>query len=294
MSLALELPGFAAPRTRHGFFGRKGGVSTGSFASLNCGRGTNDPHVMKNREIVATTMGATAKDIVTVYQIHSADCIYVSEPVALDDRPQADAMITDVPGLVLGIITADCGPVLLHGIKANGIPIIGAAHAGWKGAVGGVLENTVKMMVDHGAVLNTIVAAVGPCIAQKSYEVSMGFEQPFLALDWADERFFREITLPLSGGGRGGGDRDGDSHPLRPAAQDTSPFQGEEKIRKLLFDLPGYIAKRLAAAGVSRVILSDVDTCSSIDDYYSYRRATREGRTDDGRQISCISIDKDP
>lgn len=223
MSLALELQGFAAPRIWHSFFGRKGGAP---------------------------------EQTVTVHQVHSADCVFVEGPISRNDRPRADAMVTDVPGIILGIITADCGPVLLHGIKADGSPIIGATHAGWKGAVSGVLENTVRMMVEYGAVLESIVAAVGPCIAQKSYDVSMGFEEPFVALDADDERFFTE------------GQQEG----------------------KLYFDLPGYIAKRLAGAGVFRVVLSDVDTCINVDDYFSYRRATREGRTDDDRQMSCIQI----
>jgi polyphenol oxidase len=258
MTLALSLSAFDAPHIRHGFYGRKGGISAGPFASLNCGRGTNDPHVLENRAIVALDMGGAAEDIVTIYQIHSHDCIYVGDRIALDKRPQADGMVTDVPGLILGIITADCAPVLFHGVKEKGTPIIGAAHAGWKGALGGVLEDTVRVMIEQGAIPQSIVAAVGPTIVQKSYEVSSDFEKPFLQHDPRDGHFFK-----------------------------PGPREG-----KLFFDLPAYVAKRLADAGVLHVILSDVDTLTNHQDYFSHRRSTLAGDSDQGRQISCIKIEK--
>lgn len=253
----ITLERFSAPDIQHGFFGRRGGVSTGVFDSLNCALGsTDDPAATtENRLRVAARMGGNIDRLITVYQIHSPDCVYVDAPFT-GDRPRADALVTDKPGLIIGIVTADCGPILFQGQKADGSPIIGAAHAGWGGALKGVLESTVKTMCDQGARLHSIRAAVGPCIAKASYEVSRGFEEPFLIRDPDDDVFFHESAKP----------------------------------DKLHFDLPGYIARRLSACGVRDVTLSDIDTMANPDDYFSYRRTTHRSEPDYGRQISTISI----
>ena len=157
----------------HGFFGRRGGGSGGIYESLNCGVGTQDAaeNVARNRALVCAALGAVPEKLVTLYQVHSATCVRVHESLAAADRPRADAMVSDVPGLVLGILTADCAPVLLYGEKSGGAPVIGAAHAGWGGALKGVLESTVAEMKRRGASEGSLRAVVGPCIRQESYEV---------------------------------------------------------------------------------------------------------------------------
>ncbi len=243
----------------HGFFGRQGGVSTGLYASLNCGPGSNDDPacVRENRARVAGHFGLGAERLAGVWQIHSPDCLYIdSVPPAGDDRPKADAMVTDAAGIILGVLTADCGPILFAGEKADGAPVIGAAHAGWGGALKGVLESTVNRMVETGAALESIRASIGPCIGPKSYEVSVGFEKPFLQRNPEDEHFFREAR----------------------------------KEGHLMFDLPGYIANRLAQAGVRQVTITGRDTFAEAEDFFSYRRTTHAGEPDYGRQISAIVI----
>lgn len=247
-------------RIKHGFFGRQGGVSENLYASLNCGPGSDDKaeSVRENRQRVAGHFGATADQIATLWQIHSADCLIVDAPVTAtgEQRPKGDALVTDRAGLVLGVLTADCGPVLFAGEKADGAPVIGAAHAGWGGALKGVLESTVERMQEAGAGLETIRAAVGPCIGPASYEVSAGFEAPFLEHDPEDERFFKEAR----------------------------------KEGHLMFDLPGYIASRLAQAGVKQVTITGHDTFADEERFFSYRRTTHRQEPDYGRQISAISI----
>lgn len=240
-----------------GFFGRQGGVSAGIFSSLNCGPGSGDDlaAVNENRARVAQHFGATPENLSTLHQCHSADCVYINTPI-IGEKPKGDALVTDTPGLMLGILTADCGPVLLQGRKPYGAPVIGAAHAGWGGALRGVLENTVQQMMKTGAALDTISACVGPCIGPKSYEVSDGFETPFLEHDEQAEHFFKSAAKP--------------GH--------------------LMFDLPGYIAFRLTGAGVGRVEISGVDTYAQESRCFSYRRATHRGEVSYGRQISAIMI----
>lgn len=244
----------AGGKIAHGFFGRQGGVSTGLYSSLNCGAGTGDDpaSVKENRARVLAAIGGSA--LVTLKQIHSATCLYADVPFT--DRPEADAVVTDVPGLAIGVLTADCGPVLFHGETAQGGPVIGAAHAGWGGALKGVLESTLQVMIDKGAQIDTIHASLGPCIAQKSYEVSDGFAGPFIDDDPASEHFFKAAR------------REG----------------------HLMFDLPGYIASRLSQAGVRQVSITGIDTYSAEKDYFSYRRATHREEKDYGRQISVIMI----
>lgn len=235
----------------HGFLGRIGGVSSGIHAGLNVGIGSHDDAaaVAENRARAAQAVlpGAT---LVTPYQIHSAECITVRAP--FDERPRGDALVTDRPGLALGILTADCAPVLLSDRAAG---VVGAAHAGWKGALGGVTDSTILAMEALGARRERIAAAIGPCIARASYEVDAAFAQRFEADAPANERFFAE--------GR-------DGH-----------FQ---------FDLEAYVAHRLAAAGVTRVAMLGRDTYADEARYFSYRRATHRGEPDYGRQISIIGL----
>ena len=223
----------------HGFLGRRGGVSTGIHAGLNVGLGSDDERdaILRNRDLArdAVLPGST---LVTLHQVHSADVVAVTTPIPLDARPQADAMVTDRPGLLLGILTADCVP-----------------HAGWKGALGGVAEATLDAMTALGAQRGAIACAIGPCIGRASYEVSEGFEQPFLARDEEDARFFSA--------GRPG---------------------------HLQFDIAGYVAARLAEAGISRIALLDEDTCSQPERFFSYRRACLTGKPGYGRQISLIGV----
>lgn len=243
----------------HGFFGRRGGVSSGLYDSLNCGSGSHDDPdlVIENRTRVAKALGVSESQLISVWQVHSPDCIYLAERLPADaDKPKADAMVTDKAGLALGVLTADCGPVLFAGLKRDGSPIIGAAHAGWGGAIKGVCEATVQTMIEHGAELSSISAAIGPCIGSKSYEVSLGYERPFLDQDDANEHFFK------------------------PAA----------RAGHLMFDLPGYIASRLARVGVRQIEITGVDTFSEEARFFSYRRTTHRDEPDYGRQISAICI----
>ena len=239
--------------TLHGFLGRRGGHSAGLVAGLNAGLGSpDDPAVVRANRSLAVAAVAPGRTLVSVYQIHSPDCVTVAEPWGDDARPQADALVTDRPGLALGIVTADCAPVLLADCSAG---VIGAAHAGWKGAVAGVTDRTIAAMEALGARREAIVAAVGPCIAQASYEVDQGFVDRFCADDPANMSFF--------GAGRTG------------HAQ---------------FDLEGYVAHRLAAAGVGLVERLGLDTYTPEARFYSYRRATHRGEPAYGRQLSLIAL----
>ena len=238
--------------TRHGFLGRQGGVSAGIFASLNCGLGSSDdPAAVTANRARALAAAAPGAVLVTVHQVHSAAAVAVTAPFADAARPHADALVTATPGLALGILTADCAPVLFADVAAG---VIGAAHAGWKGALGGVLEATVAAMVALGARRETIAAAIGPCIAQRSYEVDDGYRARFLAADPAFNRFFAA--------GRAG---------------------------HCQFDLEGFVAARLAAAGLRRVAALGLDTCADASRFFSYRRATHAREADYGRNLSLIA-----
>jgi polyphenol oxidase len=238
---------------RHGFLGRQGGVSTGLVAGLNVGLGSGDDPaaIAENRRRAAEAVAPGAM-LVTAYQVHSADVV-VADRWADGARPHADAMVTDRPGLALGILTADCGPVLFADIEAG---VIGAAHAGWKGAIGGVTDATIAAMEALGAKRERIAAAIGPCIARASYEVDAAFLARFADADPANERFFADGT-------RGG------------------HYQ---------FDLEAYVAHRLASAGIMRVAALGLDTYSLAERYYSFRRATHAHEPDYGRQISLIAL----
>jgi polyphenol oxidase len=234
----------------HGFLGRRGGVSQGDAAGLNIGLGADDEEaaVTENRRRAMAAVLPGAK-LATVYQVHSPEVVTVEQPWPQEDRPRADAMVTDRPGLLLGIVTADCAPVLLADADAG---VIGAAHAGWRGAHGGVLENTVAAMERLGALAGRTVAAVGPAIAQASYEVDVAFRKAFTEVE---ERFFDP-------------GRDGRWH----------------------FDLAGYVAARLVAAGVGTVDHLTLDTYANEDRFFSYRRATHRGEPTYGRQFSLIGL----
>lgn len=237
----------------HGFLGRRGGVSTGTVAGLNTGPGSGDnaAAVATNRILAAGAVMPGGR-LVGVYQIHSPLCVTVAEPWGDDARPHADALVTDRPGLVLGILTADCAPVLLADAEAG---VVGAAHAGWKGAVTGVTDNTIAAMEALGARRSAIRAAVGPCIAQESYEVDDNFSRRFIDLDRDNARFFA---------------------PGRPG--------------HLQFDLEGYVAHRLESAGLGEVERLGLDTYTAPERFYSFRRATHRGEPAYGRQISLIAL----
>ncbi|MGF1550720.1 MAG: peptidoglycan editing factor PgeF [Sphingomonadaceae bacterium] len=237
----------------HGFCGRRGGVSQGIYESLNVGLGSRDDRgaVSENRRRALAAVMPGMR-LVTLHQVHSDRALAVSAPWPDDARPHADAMVTDRPGIALGILTADCAPVLLADAQAG---VIGAAHAGWKGALGGIVGAVIEAMEALGAERVRIAAAIGPAIGQPSYEVDQRFRARFLAEDGANERFF----LP----GREG---------------------------RHWFDLESYAARRLAEAGVAHIEPLGLDTCADEARFFSYRRATLRGETDYGRQLSLIAL----
>ena len=241
----------------HGFLSRHGGVSTGAYASLNTGIGSDDsPAAIAENRRRATEAVLPGAMLIGLYQIHSADAVTIVAPVDETLRPRADALVTNGPGLALGILTADCAPVLFADAEAG---VVGAAHAGWKGALGGVTDATVLAMEAIGARRDRIVAAIGPCIARASYEVDGAFIQRFCEADPENERFFAD--------GR------------------ADHFQ---------FDLEAYVVNRLAAAGIGRIEALGLDTYAAQDEgrdrFFSYRRATHRGEPTYGRQISIIGL----
>ncbi|MFM2300764.1 MAG: peptidoglycan editing factor PgeF [Pseudomonadota bacterium] len=237
----------------HGFLGRRGGVSSGLVAGLNAGLGAgDDDHAVQRNRALAVDAVLPGAALATVYQVHSPDCVTASAAWPDAQRPHADALVTDRPGLLLGIVTADCAPVLLADPAAG---VVGAAHAGWKGAIAGVTDATIAAMERLGARRANIVAAIGPCIAQASYEVDTAFAERFAAADPANAALF--------GPGRPG---------------------------HCQFDLEGYVAARLAAAGIRAVERLGLDTCADDARFYSFRRATLRGEPTYGRQISLIGL----
>lgn len=243
------------PGIRHGFFTRDGGFSAGLYATLNRGPGSaDDPAAVRaNRAQAMERLDLGPEALVTVHQVHSPACVAVEEPWPPGQAPQADAMATRVPGLALGILTADCAPVLLADPEAG---VVAAAHAGWKGARGGVLEATVETMLSLGAARDRIRAAVGPCIHQPSYEVGPEFQAALVGDDPDHGRFF----VPSG----------------RPGHH--------------LFDLPGYVAMRIGSSGIGAVEVLPHDTRREAEAFFSYRRATLEGQADYGRQLSAIAL----
>lgn len=252
MPSMLEIITSPALTARHGFFTRKGGASSGIFAGLNCGTGSSDQAeiVSINRTRVCEAMGLSPASLVTVHQVHSARAIPVTGP--LPDRPEADALVTATPGVLLAVLTADCQPVLFHDSAAR---VIGAAHAGWRGAMDGVLEATLSAMEGLGANRASTVAVIGPSISQAAYEVGPEFFDRFRDDDPDNSRFFAN----------GPGDR-------------------------LLFDLPAYGLHRLRAAGVGQAEWTGHCTYRDPARFYSYRRTTHAGEADYGRLISTIRL----
>ncbi len=239
----------------HGFFGRRGGVSTGIYSSLNCGPGSNDApeSVAENRSRVMTALGLGADALRTNYQVHGCTVTRIDSRKPWQAPPKADALVTSVPGIALGILTADCAPVLLADAEAG---VIGAAHAGWKGALSGVVEATVGEMVRLGARAEHIAAAQGPSIGANSYEVGPDFPNPFLSADPVSEKFFRP----------------------------------SDRAGHHMFDLSGYIELRLVKLGLSAVERMPADTCAEPENFFSYRRATKNGEPDYGRELSVIAL----
>ena len=252
MTLEILTSDLLAP-VRHGFFTRRGGASSGVFSGLNCGVGSSDQTeiVTINRQRVASAMDVELSHLAGVHQIHSADVATLTGPLE-GARPRADALVTATPGLALSILTADCQPVLFSDPDAG---VIGAAHAGWRGALDGVLEATVDAMEALGAARRNIHAVIGPCISQSAYEVGPEFLETFLTADIANNRFFAD----------GGGDRK-------------------------FFDLPGYGLHRLRSANIGKAEWTRHCTYSDAGKFYSYRRTTHAKEADYGRLITSIRL----
>lgn len=236
---------------RHGFFTRRGGASSGIFTGLNCGFGSSDQTeaVATNRDRVADAVGVNIDSLVSVHQVHSAKVIHVTSPIQ-GPKPKVDAMVSNTKGIALGVLTADCEPVLFGDPVAG---VVGAAHAGWKGALNGVLEATIQMMVDLGASIDNISAVVGPSISQRNYEVGPEFMDVFLGVDPENARFFA--------GGKGD---------------------------RVHFDLPAYGVERLRAAGIKNAEWTRHCTYEDPDRFFSYRRSVHNQEADYGRLISAI------
>jgi purine-nucleoside/S-methyl-5'-thioadenosine phosphorylase / adenosine deaminase len=240
---------------RHGFFTREGGCSQGLYSSLNCGLGSGDDlaAVRRNRKAVAATLGAEPGNLLSVFQVHGNTVIQATEPWDANARPRADAIVTRHPGMAIAILTADCAPVLMADTTVG---IVGAAHAGWKGAVGRVLESTIDEMERLGGHRRHIVAAIGPAIGQAAYEVGQEFYDRFLTSEPGNTRFFIASDRPLH----------------------------------YRFDLQAYCAYRLEALGLQQVEIVRACTYTDEQRFFSYRRATHRGETDYGRQISAVML----
>lgn len=254
--MKIEAPSLSRlPGIRHAFFTRQGGVSDGLYESLNGGMGSKDDlaHIQENRARMATALGIAPDALVACWQVHSATAVRLDTPWTREDAPQADAVVTAIPGLGATVTVADCGPVLFADPVAR---VVGAAHAGWKGAFGGVLAATVARMEELGAQRGRMVAAIGPLIRQDSYEVGDDFIARFLDEDRAHARFFRAAERP--------------GHAL--------------------FDLPGFIAHRLQEAGVGTVEDLHLDTYSDAARFFSYRRSTHRKEPDYGRMVAAITL----
>ena len=253
--MMLKAETLALAGIRHGFFTRQGGVSTGIYASLNGGIGSwdNDADVVENRARMAAALDVEPRRLITAYQIHSPQVIVADEPWPIEARPRADGIVTRTPALAVGVSTADCGPVLFAEPQAR---VIGAAHAGWRGALAGVVDATIAAMERLGAARERIRVAMGPMIRQANYEVGPDLTERFAAADSESGSFFAPAARP--------------GHAL--------------------FDLPGYIAARLRRAGVTHI--EDLNACTYADAarFFSYRRATHRGESDYGRHVNAIAL----
>jgi len=246
------------PSIRHGFFGRAGGISWGIYDGLNVGLGSNDDRavVLENRTRAMRALGFDASALTTVHQVHGVDVVTLTEAIPHAVAPRADGLVTDRPGLVLGVLAADCAPVLLADGQAG---VIGACHAGWKGALFGMVAATVAAMEKLGARADRVAVVVGPCISQASYEVGVEYRQRFLDVEPDHARFFLPGKTP----------------------------------DKAQFDLEGFVMETARRAGCGRVEGMGRDTCSDPDGFFSYRRATLRGEPDYGRQLSAIALAAD-
>ncbi|MGH6924885.1 MAG: peptidoglycan editing factor PgeF [Propylenella sp.] len=254
----IEAPELGLPGVRHAFFTRAGGVSTGLYAGLNTGIGSSDSRdaVLENRTRAMRHLGTSRERLATPYQLHGTNAVIVEDAWGAGLGPKADAVVTNRPGIALGVGTADCGPVLMADPEAR---VVAAAHAGWKGALDGILESAVEAMERLGADRARVVAVLGPAISADAYEVGPEFVARFVAADRENDRFF---------------------HP-------------SERAGHASFDLPAYIVMRLQAAGLGEV--SDVGHCTYADEpkFFSYRRATHRGEPDYGRLLSAIVLCED-
>jgi YfiH family protein len=245
----------STPGIAHAFFERGGGYSSGIFASLNCGLGSgDDPDIVrKNRSLAARQLAVADECLLTAWQIHSAEVVHVTQAWPNEFRPKADALVCSTRGMAIGILTADCAPILFADVEAR---IIGACHAGWKGALSGVTTATIKAMQKLGASPSRIIAVIGPTISQANYEVGPAFPDAFLASDPDTVRYFKPSTRPAH----------------------------------YMFDLPGYLQARLRQAGLEKV--TSLGLCTYADEarFFSYRRATHRGETDYGRLLSAIAL----
>jgi len=239
----------------HGFFTRDGGVSTGIYASLNCGFGSADERdaVAENRARVAATLGRHDSDLVTVHQVHGTEVAQVTTPWQPVDAPKADGLVTNRPGIVLGVLAADCAPVLLAD-REHGV--IGAAHAGSRGARNGIVDSVVAAMIGLGARLERIAVAIGPCIGPESYEVGSEFVESFTSIDAANVAYFTEL----------------------------------DKTNHAYFDLPRYLADRIKRLGVGAVSVQNLDTVPDENRCFSWRRTSKAGLTEYGRMLSAVSL----
>jgi hypothetical protein len=241
---------------RHGFFTRSGGVSPGVYTSLNGGVGSKDApaNVTENRARMAAALGVAPDHLLTPYQIHSPEVVVAEKPWTKENRPRADAIVTRTPRLAIGVSTADCGPLLLADAQAR---VIGAAHAGWRGAFTGVIEAVIAAMEKLGADRSRIAAALGPTIRQPNYEVGPEFVERFMAASKNNERFFAP----------------------------------SERAGHTMFDLTGYIAERVQRAGIAHFEDLGLCTFAEPERFFSYRRATKLGEPDYGRHINAIALD---
>lgn len=251
----FQIDGFDENGITHAFFSRRGGVSRGLYTSLNCGLGSGDDRkaVEANRARAVSALDMEPGSLFTNHQIHSTKVVVIDENSAPDEKREADALVTARRGVVIGVLAADCAPVLF---AAPDDRVIGAAHAGWRGAINGVCDATVEAMIELGVRPDGITAAVGPCIGRDSYEVGPEFPRPFLEQDHANSRFFEEAP------------RDG----------------------HFLFDLSGYLVGRLSRLGLGQVLRLEADTCRDEANFFSYRRSCHRSEPDYGRQLAAITL----
>ncbi len=251
----IEAPSLALPGIAHAFFTRQGGVSTGIYHGLNTGIGSNDSReaVLENRSRAARHLGTTLEKLATPYQVHGTDAVVVDEVWGPGLGPKADAVVTNRAGVAVGVGAADCGPVLFADVEAR---VIAAAHAGWKGALAGILESTIGTMEQLGSARKNIVAVLGPTISAAAYEVGPEFVDRFLEASSGNARFFRP----------------------------------SERAGHAMFDMPAYIVARLEAADVGTVGALGLCTYSNEERFYSYRRATHRKEPDYGRLLSAITL----